>query len=292
MARNAKERRYDERWVDCSAAQAAYDQTKAYTDRFFKLRELGPGLLSRIRGRGKAGVRESYVLIQYQNVRNFAECCGVETSTLLTNGDGRDRPDTSEPSQYFAHGPNFAAPTPLTPYLILQSHETVVRVARELIANGHSVADLIFSTDSRPTKTNRDVITNRLNAIDTYTILIAFHSAYELLEYFLLSGREFVSTAYLSNIKSLLSRIYGSAALACDALLDFTESKNKKSIGIDLDSILDATWVDMSAVCSVCSVLMEHPMLAEIKTFDPRLNEKVFRSAYEEVKSLSNPSAR
>src|SRR5689334_21850615 len=90
MARKERDRRYNERWVDCAAADAAYEQVR---DRggseFKKLTELGRGLMSRIRGRGrKDGNQVSTTLMHLQSVKDFAERCGVPAETLLANGDG------------------------------------------------------------------------------------------------------------------------------------------------------------------------------------------------------------
>lgn len=88
MSGKNKTRRFDERWVDCAAAQAAYEQAKARKVEFKQLRDLGPGLLSRIRGRGKSGDVQVARLVQYANIKKFADLCDVLVETLLVGGDG------------------------------------------------------------------------------------------------------------------------------------------------------------------------------------------------------------
>ena len=95
MSGKNKTRRFDERWVDCAAAQAAYEQAKARKVEFKQLRDLGPGLLSRIRGRGKSGDVQVARLVQYANIKKFADLCDVLVETLLVGGDGMNPPESS-----------------------------------------------------------------------------------------------------------------------------------------------------------------------------------------------------
>ena len=89
MALKERERRYNERWVNCAAADAAYEQVRTLEGgEFKKLTELGRGLLSRIRGRGEKHGIQATTLMQFQSVKDFAEDCGVAVETLLANGDG------------------------------------------------------------------------------------------------------------------------------------------------------------------------------------------------------------
>ena len=96
MAKRTKVRRFDERWVICAATRAAYEHAKTNKVRFKELSQLGPGLLSRVRGHGRLGSRESTVLIQFDNIKKFADLCEVPLDTLLAGGDGMNRVDATE----------------------------------------------------------------------------------------------------------------------------------------------------------------------------------------------------
>jgi hypothetical protein len=88
MAKEDRRRRYHERWVDCAAAEAAYTQLSAQQREFKKLTELGPGLLARIRGRGKGGVTRQTTLMHLDSIEAFATRVGISVTALLANGDG------------------------------------------------------------------------------------------------------------------------------------------------------------------------------------------------------------
>jgi hypothetical protein len=81
-------RTYNERWVDCAAAAAAYDQLSAVQREFKNLSELGPGLLARIRGQDEKGMTLHTRLMHEDSINQFAARCGVPPATLLANGDG------------------------------------------------------------------------------------------------------------------------------------------------------------------------------------------------------------
>jgi hypothetical protein len=88
MKPKERQRRYHERWVDCAAADAAYERIRTQQGEFKKLTELGRGLLSRIRGRGERGGTRVTTLMHFESVKQFAERCGVAVDSLLANGDG------------------------------------------------------------------------------------------------------------------------------------------------------------------------------------------------------------
>jgi hypothetical protein len=84
-------------WVDCAAAEAAYERAKADQERFSKFKEKGwTGQLSRIRGRRRGGVTQPFVRVYRSNLKAFAEICGVEINQLLAGGDGSEAPSTLE----------------------------------------------------------------------------------------------------------------------------------------------------------------------------------------------------
>jgi len=88
MAQEGRQRRYTERWVDCAAAEAAYNELSTQPREFKKLTELGRSLLARIRGREKTGTIQQSRRMQLDSIQAFARCCGVPLETLLANGDG------------------------------------------------------------------------------------------------------------------------------------------------------------------------------------------------------------
>jgi hypothetical protein len=88
MPESGRKRRFHERWVDCAAAAAAYDQLSAQQREFKKLTELGPGLLARIRGREKKGVIRHTTLMHLNSIAAFAAVSKVPVTELLANGDG------------------------------------------------------------------------------------------------------------------------------------------------------------------------------------------------------------
>jgi hypothetical protein len=83
-----RKRRFHELWVNCAAAEAAYEQLRNQPSKFKELTEMGPGLLARIRGRQKKGVIRKTTPIQLANIEKFSSICGISPKDLLVNGDG------------------------------------------------------------------------------------------------------------------------------------------------------------------------------------------------------------
>lgn len=90
MASEADKLRYGEHLIDCAKAQAAFNQAKA-KDKFFSKRlgeKLGSGPLNRILfgPKGKKNP-QPFARIQYNNIKTFADICGVEIDYLSAAPD-------------------------------------------------------------------------------------------------------------------------------------------------------------------------------------------------------------
>lgn len=283
MAGRANERRPYERHVNCASVQLAYEKTKEDSERYAKLKELGPGLLSRIRGRGKSGTQAKSALIQLKNINQFAKCCGVDVTTILANKTGLAPIETSHmertPSPILDRNrPNQLAPEPL-----VRLHELFVGQACELIRLLNSISDL----GDRPTAS---ALNSRLQSIDVHTSAITFHSTYELLDAQLIAATKSLTAIYLSSLKVLLDRIYSAAAVSADCLLEWQEDMSPRRKYDDF--LLDTTWVDVSATCTLVSCLLESPIFVGVKPFDSRLREDIVRERYYEIKNRSSNGAK